>query len=130
MLLHATRGRLLLGKGLWVFEIQGLVPKMDVMGQHGDLGLVAPSWCLQQLGSEVAGVVRTSRKGPAIVGPGAVKYSIVVQIVGKDECDSSLAHRLVAIIESVDSVRVAADIDLYVEIFLSRPVDGIDAHRG
>ncbi len=100
------------------------------MGQHGDLGLVAPSWCLQQLNLEVTGVVRTGRKGPAIVWPRAVKYSIVIQIVGKDESDSSLTDRLVAIIESIDSVRVAADFDLYVEIFLGRPVDGIDTHRG
>lgn len=76
MRLHATRGLLLLCKGLWVVDIQRVVPEMGVMGQHGDLGLVAPSCCLQQLGSEVAGVVRTGRKGPAIIGKGDILFSL------------------------------------------------------
>ena len=48
------------------------------MGQHGDLGLVAPSWCLQQLGSEVAGAIRTGREGPAIIGKGDILFSLAL----------------------------------------------------
>ncbi len=46
------------------------------MGQHGDLGLVAPSWRLQQLGSEVAGAIRTGREGPAIIEKGDILFSL------------------------------------------------------
>ena len=74
----STSSHVLLSKSVWVIGIHGLVPEIDIMGQHGDLGLVAPSWCLQQLGSEVAGAIRTGREGPAIIGKGDILFSLAL----------------------------------------------------